>query len=55
MVVSRQSDSTGDASLLAATGHDREHWRTTLAEAGAADWSHSAIAAWLVRVYRHLG
>lgn len=48
MVVSRQSDSTGDASVLAATGHDRDHWRSTLAEAGAADWSHSVIAAWLV-------
>ncbi|MET0933992.1 MAG: hypothetical protein ABWX56_09775 [Mycetocola sp.] len=47
-VVSRQSDSAGDGSVLAATGHGREHWRAVLTEAGAADWSHSAIAAWLV-------
>lgn len=46
--VSRQSDSAGDASVLAATGHGREHWRAVLTEAGAADWGHGAIAAWLV-------
>jgi hypothetical protein len=48
MVVSRQSDSIGDASVLATTGQSRENWRKALAEAGAADWSHSAIATWLV-------
>jgi hypothetical protein len=48
MVVSRQSSTTGDASVLAATGESREYWRAALTEAGAADWTHSAIAAWLV-------
>jgi hypothetical protein len=48
MVVSRQSDSIGDASVLATTGLGRDAWRQDLAGTGAADWSHSAIAAWLV-------
>ncbi|MET4638928.1 hypothetical protein [Mycetocola sp. 2940] len=48
MAVAPQSDSTGDASVLAATGQSREFWRTALAEAGAAEWSHSAMATWLV-------
>jgi hypothetical protein len=48
MVVSRQGDSIGDASVLATTGQSRETWRTALTEAGAADWSHSAVATWLV-------
>ena len=48
MVVSRQSASTGDASVLAATGRGRAEWRDALAAAGALDLSHGAIAAWLV-------
>jgi hypothetical protein len=48
MVVSRQSDSVGDTSLLAATGQSREGWRTMLAAAGATEWKHNVIAAWLV-------
>jgi hypothetical protein len=48
MVVSRQSDSIGDASVLATTGQSRESWRKALADAGAAEWKHNAIAAWLV-------
>src|SRR5699024_3285979 len=48
MVVSRSSVSTGDQSLVAATGRSREYWRETLAEAGAATWAHPATASWLV-------
>lgn len=48
MVVSPQSGSTGDASVLAATGRSREDWRETLAAVGAGAWSHNAIATWLV-------
>lgn len=48
MAVSGQSSSTGDASLRAATGKNRDDWRAILAAAGASDWSHRAIATWLV-------
>lgn len=48
MVVSPQSSSTGDASVLAATGRSRDDWRETLTAVGASDWSHNAIATWLV-------
>jgi hypothetical protein len=48
MVVSRQSDSIGDASVLAATGQSRASWREALENAGATEWKHSVIAAWLV-------
>ena len=48
MVVSPQSSSTGDASVLAATGRSRDDWRDTLTTAGASGWSHTAIATWLV-------
>ncbi len=37
MVVSRQSDSIGDASVLATTGQSRENWRTMLTDAGATE------------------
>ena len=48
MVISRSSVSTGDQSLVAATGRSRQYWRETLAEAGAATWAHPATASWLV-------
>ena len=51
MVVARQSDNTGDASVVAATGRTRDEWRTALAAADATEWSHSAIAAWLVSAH----
>ncbi|SFN98570.1 hypothetical protein [Mycetocola miduiensis] len=48
MVVSRLSDSIGDASVLAATGRSRASWRETLENARAVQWNHTVIAAWLV-------
>ncbi|HRQ01141.1 MAG TPA: hypothetical protein PK781_11920 [Terrimesophilobacter sp.] len=43
-----QGQTVADDKLRAATGRTRQEWHSILNEAGAGDWSHTAIAKWLV-------
>jgi hypothetical protein len=43
----RMAASTSDAAIHAATGKTWEQWRTVLDTAGAAEWPHPKIAAWV--------
>lgn len=45
------SDSVGSEALERATGRSRIAWNDVLAEAGAHEWDHTTIAAWLVDEY----
>lgn len=47
-MVKRMDQSLSPEAVLAATGRDREGWRSVLVEAGATQWSHRDTAAWLV-------
>ena len=40
---------TSDAAVLKATGRDWDAWLKALDEAGARDWTHKQIVAWLAR------
>lgn len=44
----RAQESVSDDSLREATGRGRTEWHALLAEAGASEWPHPDIAAWLV-------
>lgn len=40
-------DGVGDPAVVEATGRPREEWFAMLDDAGAAEWRHAEIAAWL--------
>jgi hypothetical protein len=42
------TDATGDDAVRAATGKPPEEWFALLDGAGAVEWPHSQVAAWLV-------
>jgi hypothetical protein len=46
--VGSNAEGVGDEAVRGATGRDRAEWFTLLDDAGAADWTHRAIAEWLV-------
>lgn len=48
MAVSASDKQVGAGAVVKATGTSRDEWRAILDKAGAASWSHSKIAAWLV-------
>ena len=48
MTLSEQKTTVGDDAVVRATGRSRTAWHDLLSTAGAHDWSHSRIAAWLV-------
>ncbi|HSP52165.1 MAG TPA: DUF4287 domain-containing protein [Cryobacterium sp.] len=45
--VSSSADGIGEDALLAATGRPRADWFAALDAAGASEWKHPSIAAWL--------
>ncbi|GAB3616480.1 hypothetical protein GCM10027416_10370 [Okibacterium endophyticum] len=48
MAVSASDRQAGDDSVEKATGRSRDQWRSLLGSSGAATWSHTATASWLV-------
>ena len=46
--VGSNAEGVGDDAVREATGRDRDEWFALLDEAGAAAWTHKAIAGWLV-------
>lgn len=47
-MVRRLEQNMGDDAIRSATGRGHEEWRDLLDAAGARDWGHGEIAAWLV-------
>ncbi|WP_136707801.1 hypothetical protein [Agromyces sp. H66] len=45
--VGGSADGVGDETVVGATGRERSEWFALLDDAGAVDWRHKDIAAWL--------